>query len=219
MPQHQRDAALAIPNGLDHLVYASSTLERGIDEIEALLGVRPVRCGHHPRYGTHNAQLALGDGVYLEIIARDPELPAPPRGALIDLPSNADSRLLTWVYRTADIEAAASAAGDAAVGLGPVESGSRVRPDGSEIRWQMTDPYAMPMAGAIPFLINWGAMTHPSAVVPSAGQFVELEIRHPEPDRVRDALSVLGAEARVIAGETCRLAAKIRTSAGLTILE
>ena len=38
-----------------------------------------------------------------------------------------------------------------ALGLGPVLSGSRTKPDGSEISWKFTDPYAMPIDGAIPF--------------------------------------------------------------------
>ena len=46
------EASIA-PTGIDHLVYACANLEHGMDEIEALLGVRPVRGGHHPQYGTH----------------------------------------------------------------------------------------------------------------------------------------------------------------------
>ena len=58
---------------IDHLVYACANLERGMDEIEAQLGTRPVRGGRHPKFGTHNALLGLGDGVYLEIASRDPD--------------------------------------------------------------------------------------------------------------------------------------------------
>ena len=207
-----------MPNGVDHLLYASASLERGMDEIESLLGVRPVPGGHHPQYGTHNALLSLGPGTYLEVIARDPQLSAPPGGALVDIPANAESRLITWVYRVADIEGVASAATSAAIGLGNVESGSRKKPDGSKISWQLTNPYAMPMDGAVPFLINWGNTVHPSAVVPSGGRLVELVIEHPEPDQIRSALSILGAEIKVVKSDEYRLTAKIESETGLVTL-
>jgi hypothetical protein len=206
------------PNGIDHLLYASANLQQGMDEIESLLGVRPVRGGRHPQYGTHNALVSLGPGVYLEIIARDPRLPAPQRGALIDVPPKAKSRLATWVYRNADIHRSAAAAGRASIGLGIVESGRRAKLDGSEIGWQLTDPYAMPFDGAIPFLINWGNAAHPSASAPSGGRLVELVIAHPEPDPVRGALSVLAAEVEVIEGEKFHLSATIAVGSGTVIL-
>lgn len=212
------DETSILPNGIDHLLYASADLQRGINEIESLLGVRPVRGGHHPQYGTHNALLSLGPGIYLEIIARDPQLPPPRRGALIDVPSNAESHLVTWVYRTSDIQDSAAAAAEAAVKLGSVESGSRTKPDGSEIRWRLTDPYARPLDGAVPFLINWGNTVHPSLVVPSGGQLLELVIEHPEAERVRSALTVLGADITVIAGDEYRLYAKVATKDGLVVL-
>ena len=215
---HSDDTPVA-PNGVDHLLYASADLQRGMDEIESLLGVRPVRGGHHPRYGTHNALLSLGPGIYLEIISRDPQLPAPQRGAFVNVPPGAGSRLITWVFRASDIQGVANAARQAAIGLGRVEPGSRTKPDGSEISWRLTDPYAMPMDGAVPFLIDWGSTDHPSAALPSGGQLVELVIEHPDPGRVRTALSVIGADIKVIEGDEFRLSAKIRTDDGLVILQ
>ena len=85
-------------NGIDHLLYASASLEQGMDEIESLLGVRPVRGGRHPQYGTHNALLSLGTGTYLEVIARDPDLATPRRGFWVDVVPGAKSRLMTWVF-------------------------------------------------------------------------------------------------------------------------
>jgi hypothetical protein len=208
------DKASMLSTGIDHLLYASANLQRGIDEIESLLGVRPVRGGHHPQYGTHNALLSLGPGIYLEIIARDPDLPAPERGAFVNIPAEAHSHLITWVFRTKDIQQALAAAHNAAIGLGPVESGSRRNPDGSEICWQLTDPYAMPMNGAVPFLIDWGETVHPSAVVPPGGQLAELVIEHPEADSVRRALSVLGAAVEVTYGDNFRISAKIEAKYG-----
>lgn len=202
------------PNGIDHLIYASVNLQRGMDEIENLLGVRPVRGGRHPAWGTHNALLSLGAGVYLEIIARDPELPAPARGLLVDIPEGGRSRLVTWVHRAEHLQGAAAELRDAGFKIGEIESGSRATPDGNEIRWHLTDPYAMPMDGAIPFLINWGTTPHPSTVVPQGGRFESLLIEHPEANHVRRALSVLGADVEVIEGDTFRLSSTLETTHG-----
>lgn len=205
--------------GIDHILYASSDLERGMNEIERLLGVRPVPGGRHPQYGTHNALLSLGTGVYLEVIARDPDLPAPQRGALLDIPATAGSRLLTWALRVGDVRQAAESARKAGAEFGAVETGSRAKPDGSMISWTLTDPYAMPMDGAMPILIDWGNTVHPSGAVPSGGELVELAIEHPDDESVRKALSALGAEIEVRRGDEFLIRATIRTKNGLVTLQ
>ena len=217
--QGQADENTMLPSGIDHLIYAVSDLERGMDEIEELLGVRPVIGGRHPRYGTHNALLSLGPDTYLEIIARDPSLPAPGQGALVDFSPNESSRLITWVYRPNNIEAASAAAHDAQIGLGPIETGSRERPDGSLLSWRLTDPYAMPLSGAIPFLIHWGNTPHPSGAVPSGGRLVELAIEHPQAESIEEAMTVLGADVTVISADEFRLSATIETENGTIMLK
>ena len=207
-----------LPSGIDHLVYAVSDLNRGMAEIEKLLSVRPVIGGRHPQYGTHNALLSLGSGTYLEIIARDPSLPVPQQGALVDLSAEEAPRLITWVFRPDDIVQASLDAREAQIGLGPIQTGSRERPDGSVLSWKLSDPYAMPMNGAIPFLIHWGETPHPSGALPTAGTLVGLTIEHPLAGKVQQAMSVLGAEVSVIAAKEFRLSAKIETANGTVTL-
>ncbi len=206
-------------NAIDHIVFACADLERGMDEIEQLLGIRPVPGGRHPQFGTHNALLSLGPATYLEVIARDPNLPLPEQGTLIDLSDEQESHLITWVLRTEDIVALASAAESAGLAIGPVQSGSREQPDGSTLRWQLTDPYAMPMGGAIPFLISWGEAAHPASVVPQAGELLGLTIEHPDSNKVRESVSVLDVNIAVVQADRFRLVARIETEDGVRILK
>lgn len=203
---------------IDHLLYLAPTREQGMDEIEALLGVRPAIGGRHPLYGTHNALLSLGDGIYFEVIARDPELPEPERGALFDSDNVASSRLLTWVARTDDMDTVVAAAREAGLGLGAAEPGHRDRPDGTRVEWIATDPYPLPMDGAIPFLIDWGNTTHPSTVAQPGGELLSLMIEHPQADAVRDAMAVLGANVEVVEADEYALVARIKTASGVVEL-
>jgi len=206
--------AVAVPDGTDHLVYAVADLEHGMDDIEKRLGVRPMPGGRHPAWGTHNALVSLGPTTYLEIIAPDPGLPAPSRGVLFDPEGGREPRLATWVFNTEDIGKLAALAKSAGLGLGAVQSGSRESSDGTVLSWRLTDPYAMPLDGAVPFLISWGDTPHPAGVAPRAGELTSLVVEHPTPARVREALDVLGANLVVRRGETFRLVAKITGAAG-----
>ena len=69
---------MAIPADLDHLVFTCADLDAGIAWAERTFGVRPVRGGAHPQWGTHNALMSLGRERYLEILAPNPD--APPIG-------------------------------------------------------------------------------------------------------------------------------------------
>jgi hypothetical protein len=199
---------------IDHLIYAAPDLDEGMDAIEAILGVRPARGGHHPHFGTHNALLSLGPSTYLEVIARDPGLPRPERGVLFGLDSIRAPGLVTWVLRREDLDEAVVAAAAADVELGAVSAGSRKTPDGGVVAWRVTVPYAMPLGGAVPFLIAWGDTPHPAVSAPAAGTLVGLSIEHPEPTRLRPTLAALGADVDVSRGPRVRLAARVATHRG-----
>ncbi len=209
----EQDGSLNATNSIDHLVFAASDLETGMSAIESLLGVQPVLGGRHPDYGTHNALLSLGPDVYLEVIAPDPDLPAPENGALFSSDPKTLPKLVTWVLQTNDIEATAKMG--AKHGIGPVQAGSRQTPSGTMISWQLTDPYAMPLDGAIPFLIDWGSTPHPAKLVPTGGKLVKLSIVHPQAPEVEEALDGLNAAGiSVLVGDAVSISAQIETLDG-----
>lgn len=199
---------------IDHLIYAVPDLEAGIDEIEARLGVRPAVGGRHPDYGTRNALLSLGPQTYFEIMAPDPDLPRPERGRLFGLDDPESPRLVTWVLREEEIDAAAKRARQAGLDLGPITPGSRQNPDGTVLRWKLSDPRADRLGWTVPFLIAWGDTPHPAASAPRAGELAGLRIGHPKPEEVRKAIEALGVEVDVGRGPSARVVATIRTEAG-----
>src|SRR5215467_15258569 len=89
---------------VDHLVYAAPDLNRGVEEIEKLLGVRATPGGQHPGRGTRNSLVALGSACYLEIIAPDPEQPRPAAPRWFGIDDLRASRLVTWAAHGSHLE-------------------------------------------------------------------------------------------------------------------
>jgi hypothetical protein len=210
------------PARLDHLVVAATTLADGIDYIATITGVAPRPGGKHQAMGTHNALLKLGDRVYLEIIAIDPDGKKPPRPRWFDLDNIAlqaelteQPRLIHWVARTDDIERAAAAC---PTPLGTVHAMSR-----GDYRWRITipDDGTLPAKGIVPTLIQWDVAAHPADALPASNvNIAQLAATYPEPATVRAALTALKLDDRltVTYDRQIRLAAMLRTPLGLATL-
>lgn len=177
---------------IDHLVVTAPSLATGALYVRQTLGVEPEPGGEHPRMGTHNLLLRLGDALYLEVISPNPGAPAPTRPrwfALDRLQPDSAPALSTWVVRTRDIHASAAACPEP---LGVVEEMSR-----GPLNWLITVPAdgSVPLGGAAPALIEWRTDTHPAALLPARGLVLDhLEIFHPEPGRVSRLLAALDLE-------------------------
>ena len=68
---------------IDHLVVTAPTLESGADFVEQALGVAPGPGGQHPRMGTHNLLLRLGESTFLEVHRHRPGRAAAGSSALV----------------------------------------------------------------------------------------------------------------------------------------
>lgn len=208
---------MPIPANLDHLVYVCDELEEGIARIGAQLGTAPVRGGSHPKFGTCNALLSLGDTVYLEVLAPDPAHKGPAQDAwLATLPG--DRAMATWVMRTSSIDSTAARAREAGAAIGRTIPGSRALPDGSVLEWQLSEPFAMPFDGVVPFLIDWGNSPHPAMHTPHGGTLTGFAIHHPRAKALRNVFAAMGVTVEIIDSAHIRIEATIEGAHGAVTL-
>lgn len=179
------DAATAPTLELDHLVVAARTLDEGVVWCEATLGVAPAPGGRHALMGTHNRLLALSSArfprSYLEVVAIDPDAPAPGHPRWFDLDTAEMQaaiakapQLVHWAVRTDAIEAALVAFRQAGHDPGTPTLAERMTARGHLLRWRLTvrSDGARPGGGAVPTLIEWGA-DHPCDALPASGVALE----------------------------------------------
>src|SRR5689334_16552503 len=162
---------------MDHLVYATPSLEDTTATLQKTLGVRAAQGGRYPGRGTRNALVALSDTSYLAIIGPDETAPDPPRWFGIE--SIAAPRLVTWALRTSNIDQTAAEAERRGIRLGPIIAGSRETADGRILRWRYTDPAVVVSDGIVPFLIDWGDSPHPAKSAPRGPDLAYFRAEHP----------------------------------------
>ncbi|WP_420623979.1 VOC family protein [Candidatus Poriferisodalis sp.] len=208
---------------IDHIVVAAPDLEAGTAAVEALVGMRAAPGGPHPGVGTRNTLLSLGDDVYLEIIAPDPEQPAPANPRPFGIDSLSGPKFVTFAVHASDgetIDDVVEAMRVCGEDPGEIISMSRVKPDGEELHWSLTlSPAGLAEgAGLAPFVIDWGDTTHPATVTPTGCTLVSLAGTHPDPDHIRALHAAIGIDVDVNAGDSVSLEATLDTPNGRVTL-
>ena len=184
---------------IDHLVVGAASLQEGVAWCVAALGVTPGPGGSHPRMGTHNRllrlEVAASTPAYLEIIAIDPQAPPPGRARWFGLDTadfSAGPRLLHWVARCSPLEPALAALQDLGFEVGSPQAATRDTPQG-RLAWRLNvrDDGALLAGGALPTLIEWGAM-RPTAAMPASGLLLQGLTLRGLPAPVDEALAAHG---------------------------
>jgi hypothetical protein len=178
---------------LDHIAVAAETLDAGRACIERSLGISLVPGGQHAIMGTHNLLIGLADGLYFEVIAINPDAPAPDRPRWFDLDRFAGPpRLTNWICRCTDIEAVLAAL--------PDDAGQPLDIARGDLCWRMAVPGSgvLPYDNCHPALIEWQGDAHPVQRLPNSGlRLTRLRVLHPQADRLRAALSPLLDDDRI----------------------
>ena len=170
---------------LDHLVVGATTLPEAQARIEDALGVSMQPGGQHAVFHTHNALMGLGDGLYLEAIAPDPDRPAPQRPRWYDLDRfSGPARLSNWACAVDDM--------DAALPLMPDGSGAPVDVARGDLQWRMavSPQGTTPFDNLWPALIEWPMGVHPAGrLTPTGIVLKRLTLIHPQADALSHALA------------------------------
>lgn len=205
---------------LDHLTVIAPTLAEGVAHVRACLDLDVPFGQHHAYMGTHNHLLQLGDGVYLEIIALDPNGRAPNRKRWFGLDDQkkvradweAGRRLRGWVARTDDIDAVLAgreAIFGRKVGL-PMEAPT--------FDFALKDDGSLPLDGAAPSIIDRRGKARSMAGIADLGaRLRELRLECPDTNYVPTLYRELHIDRApiIMHGPTLRYRAQIETPAGL----
>jgi len=161
---------------LDHLSFAAGPdgLVATAERIGELLGTTFIDGGVHPRFGTRNMVLPLADHTYLEVVEvlDHPASDKAPFGQAVRARSANGGGWLGWVVAVDDIATVERRLGREAV------TGSRHRPDGTELRWKQIGVNGLIADPQLPFFIEWEvpAELHPSYGADGAFSLACLEI-------------------------------------------
>lgn len=207
---------------LDHLVIGAHDLQQGVDYVKACLGVEMPYGGVHEKMGTHNHLMQLGEQIFLEVIAVNPDAQPPecPRWYGLDDPFvrrriQAQPTLLSWVVNTQNI--------NDFLQRGGFSFGKATLLRRGELSWDfgLPDDGRLLAAGMLPYVIAWRTAFHPSTRMADLGcRLLGLEIHHPYPDWLQSTLESISAAHLVKinalpADRTPYLVAHIRTPQGV----
>ncbi len=220
---------------IDHLVIAAADLASGTDYVAGILGIAPQAGGAHPRMGTHNRVLGMAGGVYLEVIAIDPDAPGPARPRWFGLDQgNVRARLeqgpflAHWAARVEAPLDLTHMQVEHPDRLPPVVAMTR-----GDLRWRLTvpDDGSLPAwreagheagEGLLPTLIQWDVDNYPGVSLPRQPlSLVRLTGSHPRAALLRQGLAWMGADTLIDVEQAdgpARLAAQIETPSGLKVL-
>ena len=204
---------------LDHLTIIAPTLCEGVGHIQERLDLDIPFGTRHEYMGTHNHRLQLGNGIYLEIIARDPDGNDPGRARWFGVDNPAQiredweqgRRLRGWVAATRSIENLVAH-----------------HPEfGEVVALPFTDPVfafaipvdgSLPQGGALPSLIDHRDDPTAMSEIPELGaRLVSLTLQHPEPESIEAIYRELAIDRPPVVrfGPSLRYEAVIETPKGL----
>jgi len=137
---------------IDHVVCGVRDLDAAAERLWRDHGLGSAAGGRHPGQGTANRIVPLGDS-YVELMAvvEPAETLESVFGRWVEVAVAGGDRLIAWVLSTDDLDGVASR-----LDL-PVTVGSRARPDGVTLSWEMAGIEKTMADPSLPYFIAWDA--------------------------------------------------------------
>jgi imidazolonepropionase-like amidohydrolase len=204
---------------MDHILLGASDLERAMIEFERVTGVRPQYGGKHP-FGTHNALVSLGNGLYIELIALQPGAKPPPffpqLAALENLTQNLTP--IGWAASITAPQQTRQRLDSEGLHIGEARAGSRIKPGGTTLQWEVFE-LERQLRGA-PLFISWAPdSVHPSTTSPTGCKLQSFTIATPERDMVSRLVSILEISIPVLQAPTERFTLALDCPKGKVVFE
>jgi hypothetical protein len=205
---------------LDHLTVIAPTLSEGVAHVRACLDLDVPFGQRHVYMGTYNHLLQLGDMVYLEIIALDPDAQAPARARWFGLDNKkavmadwaAGRRLRGWVARTDVMDAVVA-------GRENIFGRKTALPwTNSSFDFAIPDDGSLPLDGAVPSIIDRRGKARSTANIADLGaRLKSFSLQHPEATSLSVLYQTLGIDRSplIVQGSDLRYRAQIETPAGV----
>lgn len=177
----------------DHFIYGGRDLEEMRLAFALQTGVEPTVGGRHPGLGTRNALASLGEDVYFELLAVDPEQSLE-RNMGARLQAFATPRLFAYMLKASGGELEAARTVLARNGIdSDLFDASRTTPDGTVLRWRLLVPRDNPFGDFVPKFIDWQDTPHPAANNVRGCRFESFEMGHPRAAEIEALLRELDA--------------------------
>lgn len=203
-------------NCLDHILYAGWDLAELGAWFKTFTGVEPTVGGSHPGLGTRNALASLGEGMYLELIASDPEQDAP--GSLGKLFSTfIQPKIYAYMVRAQNLEHVQSLLETVNIKADLVEA-SRTLPTGASLKWRLLLPRQNDFGECLPKFIDWLDSPHPSIGAAAGCRLSAFEIAHPSSSRLGEIFAMLDLTMPVVKGDRPHFRAELETPTGRVTL-
>ena len=212
-----------MPHKIDHFAIGSSSLAAGVTSLRKSLGVEVPQGSKHDLMSTHNCVMQSGNESFLELIAVDPDAPAPGRTRwfTLDDPKTTTRlaerpRALCWVVSTDNL--------DETVASSPVDLGEIVTFVRGDRSWRLTVPADghLPENALLPAFIEWSPGPHPSTGQQDLGVMLNrVLLTHPKPGSISDKLAKLKVDhlATVSQAAEATLSFELTTPGGIVIID
>ena len=204
---------------LDHLTVIAPTLIEGVSHVQDCLDLDVPFGTRHDYMGTHNHRLQLGNRVYLEIVALDPDGTEPGRARWFGLDNqenvrsdwNDGRRLRGWVGGTDAI--------DSVVATRRAIFGDKVPLPTANPTFDFAIPEdgSLPLDGAAPSIIDHRGDPTSMADIPDLGaRLRSLTLEHPNSTAIETLYRELSIDhpPAIVQGPRVRYRAQIETPTG-----